>query len=486
MLLILLVTKVNYMNKTSFYTSKYFWVFTLLIFILVFTIRIIVSDIYLNELTIYSLLELIIAVFALLFSDKRKRLFSLIFILFSFFLHCAHPFLMLTGLDDSMKYDMLPFTSMGMYIYSMKLIIYVHFSVCLGSLLIAGRETTIESKSHPIGFDGNANLAKKIAIALLLVSIPFRLYSDVMKYIGFFSGGYLNSLNSIDSGFVMTLSKFFDVAIFALIISYSNKKKTAVKISILYFIYNVFLMLTGNRGYGVCCLLVVILILFKVVKIQVRFFSATCFLIIGYLLASLLITIGSYRIFGFNSNLFLSFFKVLFSGQVITDVFDEFGTTIVSVAHSIEAFPHNHNFAYGSNYFKSLALVFPNIFGFVKDISDAETYSAYFTLKHSIGGSYIGELFYSFGDFAPLFAIVIGFFLGLIDKKIDTSIKMRDYVGLIVCFVFAAPMLWWIRDYFWAFVRYVSWPLILILLLSKLFYKKPSSLKYNLFGTNID
>ena len=443
----------------------------LLLLILCFSCYVFLFSPSLNSVTLFSILEFLLMII-LFHEQKRLMSVSFLFILFSFLVNCAHPVLILVGYGDKIKNAMMPyFTSMEMYIKAMILVVFVHFFVFIGCFFF--NDCSNNGKQSISLFDCSiCHSIRQIAIILLLLSLPFRLYNDFSKIIVFLASGYDASLISVSSGLITSISKFFDIGVFALLISFSNEKKKAVITLIVYSFFVLLVMLTGNRGYGMCCLLAVFLLMFKLYRIKLRFKSLIIMLLLGYIMGSLLITISEYRLSGNYSILFQRLFINIFSGRVFSRFLDEFGTTLVTTCHSIESFPNVHQFTYGANYIKSLILVFPNVLGYVDSVAKSETYSAYFILKHEIGGSFIGELYYAFGFISPLFSFFIGKLLGKIDKSIDNSIRQGNALMLLCSFVFVPALFWWVRDYFWGVVRSVSWSLIVIYLLTTITKKR--------------
>lgn len=86
-------------------------------------------------------------------------------------------------------------------------------------------------------------------------------------------------------------------------------------------------------------------------------------------------------------------------------------------------------------------------------------------MKTNIGGSYIGETFYSFSWLGIFVFLVYGFCINFISKIVinEMKAKYKSYAFFII------PMLsyltWWIRDYFSPLWRPFFWTVLLILII---------------------
>ena len=79
------------------------------------------------------------------------------------------------------------------------------------------------------------------------------------------------------------------------------------------------------------------------------------------------------------------------------------------------------------------------------------------TYNQPIGGSYIGELFYSFHCAGFLFALVLGILLGYIYYRIVISRKNKKYFLYLLATYITPLLFFWIRGYFGAIYREYIW-----------------------------
>jgi hypothetical protein len=95
---------------------------------------------------------------------------------------------------------------------------------------------------------------------------------------------------------------------------------------------------------------------------------------------------------------FIEFFIESMSGSVFLKILGEFGGTIITLCYSMMYFPSYAPFQYGKNYIFSLFTIFPNVGGVLNEGLKTSTYTLMLPsdVSRFLGGSYIGELYYSF------------------------------------------------------------------------------------------
>ena len=154
----------------------------------------------------------------------------------------------------------------------------------------------------------------------------------------------------------------------------------------------------------------------------------------------------------------------------IIEVFFEMGTAIYPTAYTIDVIPNKQPYIYGKTYLLSLLSVV------VVNTSESEGSLAYeMSVAQQIGdiagvpfgGSYIQEAYANFGWLSPIFMILLGMGLEILNKKILCSNRTIEIV-LIAYFLNA--MLWTIRNSLVPLPRELCWYMLTTYILYKLIY----------------
>jgi hypothetical protein len=121
------------------------------------------------------------------------------------------------------------------------------------------------------------------------------------------------------------------------------------------------------------------------------------------------------------------------------------------------------SYAHGSTYVASLATVLPNI------SSELDTYVRTNDFQKqleypTIGGSYLAELYYNFGQLSYVSAFIIGYVLSQFERFILKLREYNKYILLALAILVARQSLWWIRDSFYVFPRYIVEGLIVMII----------------------
>lgn len=150
-----------------------------------------------------------------------------------------------------------------------------------------------------------------------------------------------------------------------------------------------------------------------------------------------------------NQNLFNPFIDIVY----------EFGGTMLTVCFSILYFPQHVPIQWGTNYLFSVFTWLPSSIGNLEYFIDKVQYITFFpgTTEKFMGGSYIGELYYSFNLYGIGMAIFVGLFISFISRKIREGIVFYSPLRIVLGIILFSNMLWWVRDYFGSMLREVFW-----------------------------
>jgi hypothetical protein len=318
----------------------------------------------------------------------------------------------------------------------------------------------------------NINLIKKIGWILIIIGVAPKLYIDITKLKLFLDGSYINTYSMDLPGALVFMSKLIEYGLIILLIVYRDSKLKVNLIIIIASLLESLAFLSGNRASPVIFLITLFFIKNKV-KPNFKFKSLIIYSIIGYFSLIAISTIGEIRGNPYRDSEYI--FETLtsyFSFKPLIRILLEFGGTIVTVAYSIQYFPEYGNVQFGFNYLISILYSFPN-FGYQSLIYNNISYVNNFpsNARMFLGGSYIGESYYSLNFAAPVIIFLIGIVIAIISTKINYYIANKNWIKVIYLLPFIQSLLWWTRDYFGSSVRDIVWFAFLVFILSQMLKK---------------
>lgn len=471
-------------SKKTIYIKLLAYIISILINLLFVLITVSISgsnfDIWVTPFATISLLQLIFNVFIL----KRlgEDLFSLstLFLLFSYMFHLGQVFVIGFSIESKIPIMVTDRVPTEVFMEASKYFLFVQTTISLGIqavFLLLNKK--INNESLNINKDKELQLVRKIGFILFLIGVIPTLYIDLGKIILFLNGGYLATYTLLIPGFLVIISKMFGIGILMMLIGNKNNFKLSNQIFIFALLYYLFIMLSGNRGWPTVFIITLFYVYVNVIrKIKVKGILKFSFL--GYLILVILNTISDFRHYiQPNFSKFLEIFQKNI-GSPIGNAIGEFGATMVTPSLALMYFPDYAPIQYGKNYLAAFLLIFPNVGSAMNEILLKVTYTDHLPndVRLSLGGSYIGELFYSFNYGGIFFALFFGIFIGVISKQIKKFIITNQFLKLSCLIILFPGIIWWIRGYFSGLIREFIWISLLILILNMILNEKHKKKSY--------
>lgn len=346
-------------------------------------------------------------------------------------------------------------------------------------------------KHEEINYSGEINksiykLAINMGLIILLITFPIDVYYTILKLKASSSGGYLDVLNVENSGIMSQFARFHLIGISLLIMGFSYSKKKSNYIYIMYMIYLLISMLSGSRIYQIISIIVTTYILLKSTnkKISIKFIIPT--LIISFLGLVILNTIADMRGMRIdNIDEVIELFNIKLINNPIFDSIEEFGSTIYTVCLTLIKVPLQINFSKGKQFIEGFVSIVPNINGIFTEIN----YNANFVNlldTDAIGGSYIAELYYSFGYIGIIASLIIGFIWIKLDQKLDYYIHNKRYVHVSYFIMIMFSSFVWVRGSYTAILRNSIWGVIFICIIYNLLLLLKRKSRIRLYKKNLD
>ncbi|MDG0888951.1 O-antigen polymerase [Paracholeplasma manati] len=442
-------------------------IFLLVVAYIIFSLYIYYSaliDLY--TIGIISITILITSLIVLFLQEKTLLSFNIIFLSMIYIFHLSHVVLIVMGIDRVLGYDQRFYTTEYYYLQAVIYSIHIYFWMSIGMIV-----NNFRNKSKIIAINNtNSRRLLYTGIILAIVGIIPRLYIDVSKIILYIQGNYNYTRSFITSGLIVIMAKVFYIGLLTVMISLKRNKPMAKAILFGVIIYNILYMITGSRGESVIVILLFFFSYYTIIdKLKVKKIILLVFF--GYFLLGVLSFIAETRnILDRDLDFMLkTFISHLTSESPILRVLAELGVSIKTVFYSIEFIPSVKNHTYGLNYLESIVVILPNITGFIYNKVQDLTFIYNFPNHEIMGGSLVGEIYYSFGKLGFIFAFTIGFISSSLNRIYRMSIKSQRYIQSIITLLIFSSALWWVRDYFYVMIREISWITILLLVVYKTF-----------------
>lgn len=421
--------------------------------------------------SIIALVQLIINVIVLNKMGEDYFSLSVLFITFSSLFHLGQLFVFGFSLDSNMSINILNRISEDVFREASTYALLTHGFISIGMQVAFLFMNKKINKKENIELNCDLILMKKIAKMLIILGLLPTLYIDISRIMIFLSKGYVATYTLSVSGFVTTIARSFELGLLMLMIANSKNLNKARNILLFTLIYYSIVMLSGHRGWAI--VFIITMIYFYINTTQtVSKKTYLKFGILGYLFLIIINTIGDFRHYVKPTfdDLILMISKNI--GSPIIDTVGEFGSTMITLCLSIQYFPSYAPIQYGLNYIQSLLFVFPNIGGVLNGIIKNVKYTDYIPeyARKSLGGSYIGEAYFSFNSGGFIFAIIVGILVAAISFKFKKLILEQAYLKMSYYLILFPGLLWWVRSYFSGLVRDFVW-LGLIIFLFKILSK---------------
>lgn len=441
---------------------------------------------FLKRMAVLSILQLVINIFALLKFNEKIFSLPVLFLFFSWVFHYGNIIIYGFNLNNGKAFYLLNSVPVDVILDSITFAFYTQSFVAFGMFLIL-----LHNKGQRIVANFNSTkeeeylfLIRNIGFILIFIGIVPTLYIDMGKLYLFFTSGYVSTYTLNQNGILVILHNVFRVGIFLLIIGYKNRKSIALRIFVFAVIYQVIIMLSGNRGGAIVEIIGLFYIYTNIIQ-KIKLKNIMPYGFIAYFIIILLNTLSKFRLISSPSlqDFFIAFWDSFQESPILT-VLSEFGGTLITVCYSLMFFSGNENIPFGTNYLFSFLGAFPNIMGLFNEVHKNAVYVSHFppSYRTFLGGSYIGELYYSFKILGIPFSTLIGMFIAILSIKIKESIVQKRYILFSIYMFIFCDILWWIRGYFIEVVMYPIWVSLVIFTVYSFLSKKGSKpSKHNKF-----
>ena len=465
------------LSKNDSYKDKKKLMMILLIFICVASANNMIL------ITILASVQLISSILILKFLDVEIISLPVIFLILSYIFNMGTLVLRTLSIHVDIPFNPYTMFSKSIFYNSCKFYILAEFFLVLG-MLIVSKAKSVKLKSdnkfkNDMSFKLKKKLALKIGIIALCIGIVPRLYIDIGKVILYIHGGYLATYDLKTFGSILPIvGKLAQVGIMLIIIASKDNLKRARTLLFITIGYEVFSMLSGNRIFAIVYILTLIYAYFKFVE-SITKGKAILIVIGGYLGLIFINIIGIVREGSFSSIFIGGNLIKIITKSPIWGMLANFGGTLVSLSYSMLFFPADASYNYGKTYLSAPLILIPFITKIFPGLNKQFIFLQNFPgdNSRSLGGSYLGELYFNFGFIiGAIAAIIIGIGVMYAHNKAMQYWNERAFIKFTIMMVIFQQILMWVRSYFSSGLRnsvYLIALLVLIYIIvdKKLIYK---------------
>lgn len=432
-----------------------------------------IEYIYLNRVHDYNLVLQVVAWLALINLCSQLVLWKVtrqsLMAPFMVFMYCTYIFhfgqVIMTGLFPNVEFSYLNYITVYMTdhiisVKTMKIVVICLDMIFLGGVIGSGINQRQAIYKAELKYE---RIEKKellqVAKMLLIISLPFRLFIDVQALIAAVIGGYYGAIAVQYSGIADCIAGFWYPAVILYYLGLDDlRKKREFLIAIIS--YMVIVMLTGNRGHQIVCLLMlfVVLVLDNNKKFSIKkMISGIALIYAGLIFIDVVYTMRESGI-----NYFFENFSKIVGQSLKANIFFEtigsFGETIFTpylVVQGIDKGTINPGF--GECFYKSIISILPTIGETMRKLNMEANFAKMLNSWSAIGGSIVGEMYYNFRNMYGIFACIVGMILAKISFKITNGLEHKRYSVLLYAIPVFTNLVWWCRDSIGNAVRNIVW-----------------------------
>ncbi len=318
----------------------------------------------------------------------------------------------------------------------------------------------------------NQDLLMTFGIVLFCFSFFMKLIIDARMFGYVLQGGYLaifdNELSGVFWRLAYRISGFFYPAVYIILYTVRNNDRAWNFLFSGVILYNLMYgFFIGNRGSVFMFILALILYRHTIHKRYTKKESLKLALF-GFLVLMLSSVIALTRVAAKGDMSINGILSGIAGYNLIYGSISEFGGTLMTLLVAMRIVPETLPFAGGISYLASSVIIIPDVFGLFANLTPYITVSGVLNEYHyGLGGSFIAEAYYNFGNYSALFMLILGFTIGKYTLKLDLDDfdRKRSTSSVWASLMYLA-MLMYIRDQFYSItsgmLQYWLYPLLLL------------------------
>ncbi|MGH2101197.1 O-antigen polysaccharide polymerase Wzy [Aerococcus urinaeequi] len=469
-------------NKSYLKTTLLYTLFNLLIF---FTMLNTLGNQFSRNIiiiAIFTSIQFILNIFC--YRQVGIKMLSLtgVFTLLNYIFHLGQPFIKLAAPNYIFAFDVSKFLTQSTYLESLIYSSITIMAVSGGAMLFRSgctKEVVKSSLLNSTEIILQENNLFKVGSYIFAFTFPLELYLTINRIITALQSGYLDTFGVELGGLPSFLATFSIVGVVLMIFGSRSNIQRGWTIYALYVAFYLIAMFSGGRMWQIIKILIVTIYFVKTYNIKFTKKHIFWMIIATYFGSGFLAAIADFRSYDFSSTNFISeAIRNVFQNNPILGVLDEFGATVYTVGLVIEQVPSHLDFSWGRQFITGFVELLPNLSSRISQLASASNYVIQLKMP-TIGGSFIGELYYSFYYFGIIFAFFVGMLAQYITERIDEGIMKRDYSFIVYSLLFQYSFISWVRGSSPTFYRNTVYSLILIYFINNLVFSNKETILSN-------
>lgn len=440
------------------------------------------------------IIQIIINLIAFNEMDISPLSLSGLFVWLNYLFHLAQPIVKVIAPDYKLAFDVSLYVPEQVYYESLHYSLLIILALVLGVMLYKSIEFDTSNDSrrdYKLSNISQTNLLI-MGTVILAFTLPVEAYIQISRVFIALNEGYIATLQDGIGGITAFLANFSIVGVIMLIIGSKKNQRRGTIILVLYTLFYIGTMFSGGRMWQIIKITLVLYYYLRTYDISIKGKNLVIFGVLGYILAGFLGAVGNFRSYNFNDTSYVfEIIRDVFINNPILEVLDEFGGTVYTLSLVIDQTPQKIAYSYGSQFITNLFGILPNIGGIIEAIISRANY-VFLLEMPTIGGSFIGEIYYSFHYVGVIFTFILGWIIQYITDKVDRGLRSNNYHFIIYTLMIQYSFISWVRGSSGIFYRNTTYAAVLIFIITnvlipseektKLTYHRPKQKQENSNG----
>lgn len=425
---------------------------------------------------IFVIIHFFLTFFSYLLIKIEVLSLSGIFIWLNYLFHLSHPVIKALSPNYEFGFDVSLYVSPAIYIESLKFSYLIIFMVSSGIMFFRCFPKDKVYKKHTLSNINQENLFK-IGAFVFSFTFPIEVYIQVSRVIVARNYGYLATFNVEVGGLLGLLSTFSIIGLVMMLLGSKQNFKRGTFLTFAYILFYIIAMFSGGRMWQVIKMLLVIYYYVKIYDIKIKGKNLIVLLLICYFGAGFISAVANFRAYESQEHGYvMQVFSDVFINNPIFQIMEEFGGSLYTVTLTIQKMVFELPVSLGKQFLTNFVSLLPNLNETIESINNNSNYVLLLKMP-TIGGSFVGEMYYSFKYFAIIPSFCIGMILQFLTDRIENGIEKADYHFIIYTIMLQYSFISWVRGSSAVFYRNTIFGIIFIYMISKIFIKKKNTHK---------
>ncbi|MER2227472.1 MAG: O-antigen polysaccharide polymerase Wzy [Carnobacterium sp.] len=393
------------------------------------------------------------------------------FVWLNYLFHLSQPIIKAVSPQYDFAFDVSIYVFPATYLESLKYSYLMIILVTSGVMFYKCFEKETVYKKYMYSTISLDNLFK-IGSIVFSCTFPIEMYIQINRILVARNSGYLATFEVEVSGLISLLATFSLIGMVMMLLGSKHHFLRGNILTGFYLLFYIIAMFSGGRMWQVIKILLILYYYIKTYDIKIKGKNLILIVVIGYLGAGFMSAVADFRAYDVqSSDYILQIISNVFVNNPILQIMEEFGGSVYTVALTIQKTVFELPVSFGKQFLTNFVSLVPNLSYKISEILDRSNYVLLLKMPN-IGGSFVGEIYYSFKYFAIFPAFLIGFILQYFTTKIENGIKNTDFHFIIYTIMFQYSVVSWVRGSSAIFYRNTIFGMIFIYVITKILVRQ--------------